>query len=123
MPQLALDAGAKVVATGRSDLNNQVNNSLAFPGIFRGTLDVRASDINEAMKLAAAQAIAAMVKDSELSPNYIIPAGMDFRVPPRVAAAVAQAAIDSGVARRQIDPERIATSTRHFIYEGQLDQL
>ncbi len=123
MPVDALAAGAQVVATGRSDLKNQVNNSLAFPGIFRGALDVRASDINEAMKIAAAQAIAGMVQESELSPEYIIPAGMDFRVPPVVAAAVAQAAIDSGVARRKVDPALIAASTRRFIYEGTLDQL
>jgi len=123
MPGEAFAAGAKVVATGRSDFKNQVNNSLAFPGIFRGALDVRASDINEAMKIAAAEAIAGMVTDDELSADYIIPAGMDFRVPPVVAAAVAKAAIDSGVARRQVDPEKIAASTRRFIYEGTLDQF
>jgi len=123
MPDEAIAAGAKVIATGRSDFNNQVNNSLAFPGIFRGALDVRASDINEAMKIAAAQAIASMVQESELEPEYIIPNGMDFRVPPVVAAAVAQAAMDSGVARRPVDPERIAESTRRFIYEGVLDQV
>ena len=123
MPHEAVAAGAKVIATGRSDFKNQVNNSLAFPGIFRGALDVRATDINEAMKIAAAHAIAGMVQADELEPEYIIPAGMDFRVPPVVAAAVAQAAMDSGVARRQVDPERIAESTRRFIYEGVLEQI
>ena len=123
MPDEAIAAGAKVVATGRSDRKNQVNNSLAFPGIFRGALDVRASDINEAMKIAAAKAIAGIVQESELEPEHIIPASMDFRVPPAVAAAVAQAAMDSGVARRKVDPERVAESTRRFIYEGVLDQI
>ena len=123
MPDEARAAGARIIATGRSDFKNQVNNSLAFPGIFRGALDVRASDINEAMKIAAARAIAGMVTEAELEPDYIIPAGMDFRVPPVVAAAVAQAAMDSGVARRGVDPERIAESTRRFIYEGVLDQV
>ena len=99
MPDLALAAGAAVVGTGRSDFPNQINNVLAFPGVFRGTLDVRASDINEAMKIAAARALAGLVSDAELSPDYIIPAAFDPRVGQTVAAAVAQAARDSGVAR------------------------
>ena len=99
MPDLALSAGAKVVGTGRSDFPNQINNVLAFPGLFRGALDVRASDINEEMKLAAAQAIASLVADEELSAEYIIPKAFDERVGPTVAKAVAQAAKDSGVAR------------------------
>ncbi len=99
MPQDALDAGAIVVGTGRSDFPNQINNVLAFPGIFRGTLDVRASDINEEMKMAAAKAIASLVADDELRSDYILPAAFDERVGPTVAAAVAQAARDSGVAR------------------------
>ena len=123
MPDEAIAAGARVVATGRSDLKNQVNNSLAFPGIFRGALDTRATDINEEMKIAAAKAIACMVQESDLELGHIIPASMDFRVPPAVAAAVAQAAMDSGVARRKVDPERVAESTRRFIYEGVLDQI
>ena len=98
MPELALAAGAAVVGTGRSDFPNQINNVLAFPGIFRGALDVRASDINDAMKLAAARALAELVGD-RLSPDYIIPEAFDPRVCPAVAAAVAQAARDSGVAR------------------------
>jgi malate dehydrogenase (oxaloacetate-decarboxylating) len=99
MPEQAYAGGAAVVATGRSDYPNQINNVLAFPGIFRGALDVRASDINDSMKLAAAYAIAGLVSDSELKPGYIIPSPFDPRVGPAVAAAVAQAARDSGVAR------------------------
>ncbi len=99
MPDLALEAGAAVVGTGRSDFPNQINNVLAFPGIFRGALDVRAKDINEEMKIAAAKAIASLVSDEELSPDYIIPKAFDKRVGKTVAAAVAQAARDSGVAR------------------------
>lgn len=91
--------GAKVVATGRSDYPNQINNVLAFPGIFRGTFDVRAKDINKSMKLAAAKALAELISDEELTPDYIIPAAFDPRVGPAVAKAVAQAARDSGVAR------------------------
>ena len=99
MPDEALAAGALVVGTGRSDFPNQINNVLAFPGIFRGTLDVRASDINEEMKMAAAKAIASLISDEDLRPDYIIPAAFDERVGPTVAAAVAKAARDSGVAR------------------------
>jgi malate dehydrogenase (oxaloacetate-decarboxylating) len=115
----AVKAGA-VVATGRSDFPNQVNNSLAFPGIFRGALDTRAREINEAMKLAAAQAIAGLVSDQDLEPERIIPGGMDFSVPPAVATAVARAAMDSGVARAKVDPAQVAERTRRFIYEGHL---
>ncbi|MBP3442331.1 MAG: NAD-dependent malic enzyme [Clostridia bacterium] len=99
MPDLAKEAGAAVVGTGRSDFPNQVNNVLAFPGIFRGTLDVRASDINEEMKIAAAKALAGLVSDEELNPDYVIPMAFDPRVGGAVATAVAQAARDSGVAR------------------------
>lgn len=99
MPDLAKAAGAAVVGTGRSDFPNQINNVLAFPGIFRGALDVRASDINEDMKIAAAKALAGLVSDEELSADYIIPKPFDPRVGKTVAAAVAQAARDSGVAR------------------------
>ncbi len=98
-PDEAKKGGAAVIATGRSDFPNQVNNVLAFPGIFRGTFDVRASDINEAMKVAAAEAIAGLVNDDELNADYILPKAFDPRVGPTVAAAVAQAARDSGVAR------------------------
>jgi len=99
MPDLAKQAGAKVIATGRSDFPNQINNVLAFPGIFRGTFDVRASDINDPMKLAAAYAIAELVSDEELTPDFIIPSAFDKRVGPAVAKAVAQAARDTGVSR------------------------
>lgn len=99
MPELALEAGAKVIGTGRSDFPNQINNVLAFPGIFRGTLDVRASDINEEMKIAAAKAIASIVTENELSPDYIIPRAFDKRVGKAVAEAVSKAAIATGVNR------------------------
>ena len=99
MPELAHEAGAAVVGTGRSDFPNQINNVLAFPGIFRGALDVRASDINDEMKIAAARAIAGYVKDDELSAEYIIPSALDRGVASAVAAAVAEAARKSGVAR------------------------
>ena len=98
-PNLAKEAGAAVVGTGRSDFPNQINNVLAFPGIFRGALDVRASDINEEMKMAASRAIAGLVSEEELNADYIMPKAFDKRVGPTVAAAVAQAARDSGVAR------------------------
>lgn len=99
MPDAAKEAGAYIVATGRSDFPNQINNVLAFPGIFRGALDVRASDINDEMKIAASYAIAGIIKDEELSAEYIIPGAMDPRVASAVAEAVAQAARDTGVNR------------------------
>ncbi len=98
-PDEAKAGGAAVIATGRSDFPNQVNNVLAFPGIFRGTFDVRASDINDEMKIAAAQALADLISDDELSADYIIPAAFDEKVGPAVAKAVAEAARKSGVAR------------------------
>jgi len=98
-PDEAFAAGAKVMGTGRSDFPNQINNVLAFPGIFRGALDVRASDINDEMKIAAAHAIANLIDEADLTPDYIIPAPFDKRVGPAVAAAVAEAARKSGVAR------------------------
>jgi malate dehydrogenase (oxaloacetate-decarboxylating) len=102
-PEDALKAGAKIVGTGRSDYPNQVNNVLAFPGIFRGALDVRAKEINEEMKKAAAYALANLIDDSELTSEYVIPKPFDPRVGPYVAAAVAQAAVNTGVARIEID--------------------
>ena len=98
-PEDALAGGAKVVATGRSDFPNQINNVLAFPGVFRGAFDVRARDINDEMKLAAAQALASLIADDELSPDYMIPKAFDPRVGKTVAQAVAEAARRSGVAR------------------------
>ena len=99
-PEDAKAGGAKVISTGRSDYPNQINNVLAFPGIFRGTFDVRASDINDEMKLAAAKALAELITDDELSADYIIPAAFDPRVGKAVAEAVAEAARKSGVARK-----------------------
>ena len=98
-PDAAKAAGARVISTGRSDFPNQINNVLAFPGIFRGTFDVRASDINEEMKMAAALALAGLISDDELTEDYIIPKAFDPRVGPAVAKAVAEAARKSGVAR------------------------
>ena len=104
MPDEAKAAGAAVVGTGRSDFPNQINNVLAFPGIFRGALDVRASDINDAMKIAAARAIASLVPDDKLSPDYIIPSALDRSVAPAVAKAVAETAKKTGVAKINSTP-------------------
>jgi len=114
LPDDARRAGAAVVATGRSDFPNQVNNVLGFPGIFRGTLDVRASVINQEMKIAAATALADLVGDA-LSAECIIPEAFDLRVAPAVAAAVAGAAVESGVARDPKSPEEVAASTRKML--------
>ncbi len=100
LPELAKEGGAAIIGTGRSDYPNQINNVLAFPGIFRGALDVRASDINDEMKMAASHAIASLVSDAELSAEYILPAAFDERVGKTVAAAVAEAAKKSGIARK-----------------------
>ncbi|MBQ6006420.1 MAG: NAD-dependent malic enzyme [Selenomonadaceae bacterium] len=116
MPDLAKSAGARVVCTGRSDFPNQVNNLLAFPGIFRGALDVRATDVNEEMKIAAAYAIASLVSDDELNEEHVITTPFDERVAPTVAAAVAKAAQTSGVARNKtITPEEVAQHTRELL--------
>jgi malate dehydrogenase (oxaloacetate-decarboxylating) len=119
LPEAAHGAGALVVATGRSDFPNQVNNSLAFPGIFRGALDAKARDINDAMKVAAAQAIANLVTDEELAADYVVPEALDLRVPPAVAAAVARAAVETGVNRVTVDPAEVEQRTRDRIYTGQ----
>ncbi|MDQ0975562.1 malate dehydrogenase (oxaloacetate-decarboxylating) [Bacillus niacini] len=118
MPQAAKEAGARVVGTGRSDFPNQVNNVLAFPGIFRGALDVRATHINEAMKVAAVEAIASLINESELDEDYVIPAPFDPRVAPAVAAAVAKAAMETGVARIKVDPEDIKEKTMRLAIIG-----
>ena len=116
MPDIAKAAGARVVATGRSDFPNQVNNLLAFPGIFRGALDVRATDVNEEMKIAAAYAIASLVSADELNEEHVITTPFDERVAPTVAAAVAKAAQESGVARNMtITPEAVAQHTRDLL--------
>ena len=112
MPDDARDAGAKVIGTGRSDFPNQINNVLAFPGIFRGALDVRATHINEDMKVAAVHAIAELVAEDELNADYVIPAPFDPRVAPAVAASVAKAAMETGVARITVDPEAVKEKTR-----------
>ncbi|HET7627796.1 MAG TPA: malic enzyme-like NAD(P)-binding protein [Bacillales bacterium] len=112
MPDQAKAAGAKVIGTGRSDFPNQVNNVLAFPGIFRGALDVRATHINEDMKVAAVYAIANLIAESELKDDYVIPAPFDARVAPAVAASVAKAAMETGVARKHVDPDEVAEKTR-----------
>lgn len=104
-------AGAVVAGTGRSDAPNQVNNVTVFPGVFRGAMDVRARQINEEMKIAAAYAIAGLVADDELREDFVVPDAFDPRVAPAVAAAVAKAAIETGVARIQVDPEIICAKT------------
>jgi malate dehydrogenase (oxaloacetate-decarboxylating) len=122
VPEIAPDAaragGAVVIATGRSDYPNQVNNSVAFPGIFRGALDVRARGINDAMKIAAAEAIASLVTEDELRPDYILPKSLDLRVPSKVASAVARVAMETGMARITVDAQRVEQNTRDLIYEG-----
>ncbi|TWI56982.1 malate dehydrogenase (oxaloacetate-decarboxylating) [Halalkalibacter nanhaiisediminis] len=118
MPEEAKAAGAKVIGTGRSDFPNQVNNVLAFPGIFRGALDVRATHINEEMKVAAVYAIADLVAEADLTTEYVIPAPFDPRVAPAVAAAVAKTAMETGVARIKVDPEQIAEKTRKLAVIG-----
>ncbi|MTK11333.1 MAG: NAD-dependent malic enzyme [Clostridiaceae bacterium] len=116
LPHLAVEAGAKVVCTGRSDFPNQVNNVLAFPGIFRGALDVHASEINDEMKIAAAYAIAGLVDEDKLRPEYVIPEAFDLRIAPKVAEYVAKAAIDTGVARKNdITPEMVAEHTKALL--------
>jgi malate dehydrogenase (oxaloacetate-decarboxylating) len=118
MPEEAKEAGAKVVGTGRSDFPNQVNNVLAFPGIFRGALDVRATHINEKMKVAAVEAIANLISSDELNADYVIPGPFDPRVAPDVAAAVAKAAMETGVARIKVDPEEIKEKTKRLAIIG-----
>ncbi len=120
-PEQAYRGGASVVATGRSDFPNQVNNAIAFPGIFRGALDVRATDVTESMKVAAAEALSTLVKEThEIRRHYILPKAMDFRTAPRVARFVAEAAQEEGIARRTLDPEEVEKNTRDYIYEGRL---
>ncbi len=118
MPSDAKEAGAAVIGTGRSDFPNQVNNVLAFPGIFRGALDVRATHINEKMKQAAVEAIAGLISLEELNADYVIPGPFDPRVAPAVAAAVAKAAMETGVARIKVDPEEIRRKTMELSMIG-----
>ncbi len=114
-PGDAKDAGAKIIGTGRSDYPNQINNVLAFPGVFRGALDVRATEINEQMKLAAAYALSGLIPENELSEDYIIPKPFDPRVAPEVAKEVAKAALETGVARVKMDPEKILSKTTQLV--------
>jgi len=118
MPDIAREAGARVIGTGRSDFPNQVNNVLAFPGIFRGALDVRATHINEKMKVAAVEAIASLIREDELSEDYVIPGPFDPRVAPEVASAVAKAAMETGVARLKVDPAEVKEKTMRLASIG-----
>jgi malate dehydrogenase (oxaloacetate-decarboxylating) len=120
MPDEAREAGASVIVTGRSDFPNQVNNSMVFPGVFRGALDVRARNINVQMKIAAAEAIAGFVGERDLRPDYIIPHALNYKVPPQVAAAVARAAMETGEARIQVSPDDVAAQTLEYLYEGHM---
>jgi malate dehydrogenase (oxaloacetate-decarboxylating) len=122
-PDAAKSAGAAIVATGRSDYRNQINNAIAFPGIFRGALDVAARNINAAMEIAAAHALADLVPDYQLAADYILPRALDFRGAPEVAAAVARAAIETREARRRVDPRLILENTRDYLYGGTLRAL
>ncbi len=117
-PDLAAEAGAFAIATGRSDYPNQVNNSLAFPGVFRGALDVKARMISDDMKIAAAYAIADLVPANKLSPEFLIPDSLDLRVSPRVAGAVARKAQETGLARADVDPDEVEARCRDLVYEG-----
>lgn len=110
-PDDAKEAGAKVVGTGRSDFPNQINNVLAFPGIFRGALETESTNINEDMKKAAVEAIANLIEEDELNPDYCIPGPFDKRVAPSVAREVAKAAMESGVARIDVDPQKVYDKT------------
>lgn len=120
MPDEAKEAGAYIVATGRSDFKNQINNSLAFPGIFRGAIDVRAKNVNIEMKLAASHAISSLMESYEFSPEKIIPDSLDSRVPIAVATAVAREAVKSGVARLNIDEKYVQENMKGWILEGKL---
>lgn len=116
IPEDAILAGAKVVATGRSDFPNQVNNLLAFPGVFRGALDIRAKEINMEMKLSAAYAISSLVQRDDLNPNYIIPDALDIRISPIVSSNVAKAGIETGVAQnKQVTPEMVEEHTKKLL--------
>lgn len=120
MPDEAKAAGVRIMATGRSDFPNQVNNSLAFPGIFRGALDVQALHISDDMKLAAARAIAKLITPEELESGKIIPGALDIRVPPAVAEAVAHAAIQTGMARKTVSPKQVGENLKQFIESSAL---
>jgi malate dehydrogenase (oxaloacetate-decarboxylating) len=119
-PEAALAAGAAVVASSRADRPNMISNLLAFPGILRGALDVAARDIDDSMNLAAAQALADLVPDYDLTPGSILPRPLEFQGVPEVAQAVAAAAMASGLARRPVDPRLVYERTRDYLYGGNL---
>jgi len=121
LPDEAREAGASVIATGRSDFPNQVNNSLVFPGIFRGAIDIRASKISTGMKMAAAHAICSLVQDKELNPEFIIPAALDFKVPLVVATSVVETGMKEGVALKEIDMKLYRESFKYFILHGEFN--
>ncbi|MBI2875155.1 MAG: NADP-dependent malic enzyme [Firmicutes bacterium] len=118
LPAEAAAGGAAITATGRSDYDNQINNSSAFPGIMRGALDVRASDITEGMKMAAARALASLVSDQELRSDYIVTDTFDPRIAPAVAQAVARAALEEGVARVHVDPAEVARKAERLLLQA-----
>ena len=118
MPDEAMDAGAFIVATGRSDFPNQINNSLAFPGVFRGALDILAKKVTMDMKVAAAHAIAKLVDEKHLSPDNIMPNALDLKVPQVVAKAVAEAGIKSKVNRNKVSAEFIEERIKDYTIEG-----
>jgi len=115
MPEEALEAGAKVIATGRSDYPNQINNVLGFPGIFRGALDAKATDVNEEMLYAAAHALANLIPDDEVREDYIITHPVDPKVMPAEAAAVAEAAVKTGVARKKVTYQEVYEHTKKLV--------
>ncbi|MEI7473259.1 MAG: malic enzyme-like NAD(P)-binding protein [bacterium] len=123
MPEIAKEAGAYIVATGRSDFHNQINNSLAFPGVFRGALDVRAKCINKEMKSNAAKAIASLIPDEKLRPDLIIPNALDLRVAPAVAKAIAESAIKTKVASVIKEPDDIYEKLKNYYFEGSLRKI
>lgn len=121
LPDEAREAGASVIATGRSDFPNQVNNSLVFPGIFRGAIDIRASKISTGMKMSAAHAICSLVKDEELNPEFIIPAALDFKVPLVVSTSVVETGMKEKVALKEIDMKLYRESFKYFILHGEFN--
>jgi len=121
MPEEAKKAGAFIVATGRSDFKNQVNNSLVFPGLFRGAIDIRARKITMRMKMAAAIGIASLIKEQDLNPDFIIPGALDPQVPLLVAKKVAEAGIEEGVARKIVNPELVAENLKYFMVHGRFN--
>ena len=120
LPDQAKAAGAFIIGTGRSDFKNQINNSLAFPGLFRGCLDIQAKKVTVEMKIAAAKGLANLVSDDELNSDHIIPGALDLRVPQLVAKAVAEAGLACGIAQNKIEPLLVQEKIRSFLIEGVL---